>query len=97
MRELVFSPSAREDLRQIVEYVGDAAGVDVAAEVIRRIREKCRLIAETPGTIGTGRDELRSGVRSFAAKPYVLFFRYTDSTVEIIRVLHGRQDVESAF
>ena len=43
------------------------------------------------------RDEVIEGLRSFSVSPYVLFFRYTNSTVEIARVLHERQDVEREF
>lgn len=97
MRHYVLSSSAADDLQNIAEYIRDAAGDEIAARMIRQIREKCRLIAKNPGEIGTSRDELLEGLRSFVVSPYVLFFRYTDSTVEIIRVLHERQDVGDAL
>lgn len=97
MRTYEFSPSAREDLVSIAEFVRDAAGPEIATQLIERVRNKCELLAETPGELGTCRDELADGVRSFYVQPYVLFFRYSTSTVEIVRILHERRDVERAF
>lgn len=65
--------------------------------MLTKIREKCRFIADAPGQIGAIRHEVREGLRSFVVKPYVIFFRYSDSTVEIVRVLHERQDIGRGF
>ena len=97
MRRLVFAPSAQDDLREIARYVQDAAGTTLAAQVIAHLRDKCELLAQTHGEIGTARDEVLKGIRSFPAKPYMLFFRYTVTAVEIVRVLHERQDVGTKF
>ena len=95
-REYVFSPSAAADLRAIAAYARDAAGAEIAEAVVIRIRDKCRILARTPGEIGVARGELVTGVRSFVVSPHVLFFRYTRTSVEIVRVLHERQDVDVA-
>jgi len=97
LRELFFSPSARRDLTEIAEYISRAAGPRIATEVIVRIRDKCGLLADTAGEIGVARFEIRDGVRSFPVPPHVLFFRYGEGEVEIVRVLHARRDVESAL
>jgi toxin ParE1/3/4 len=97
LRRLVFAPSARDDLQGIARYIQDAAGADLAAQVIIHLRDKCQLLAQTPGEIGIIRDEIIEGLGNLSAKPYVLFFRYSDSTVEIVRILHERQDVASKF
>lgn len=97
MRRLFLSPSARRDLAEIAEYIAGAAGPTIATEVIVRIRERCVLLAETPGEIGVDRPEIREGVRSMPVPPHILFFRYRGDEVEIARVLHQRRDVESAL
>jgi toxin ParE1/3/4 len=97
LRTLYFSLAARQDLAEIARYVSDAAGPSTAAFMVIRIRDTCRLIADTPGEIGVVRPEIRAGVRSFPVAPYVLFFRYTADEVEVVRVLHGRRDVEALF
>ncbi len=96
MRTVRFSPSARRDLAEITAHLVDAAGRAIATEVVLRLRSKCDLLAETPGELGTARPELGAAIRSFPVSPHVLFFRYPcDELVEVIRILHERQDVKS--
>ena len=96
MKTVRFSPSARRDLAEIAAHLVDAAGRAIATEVVLRLRSKCELLAETPGELGTARPELGAALRSFPVPPHVLFFRYpSEGVVEVIRILHERQDVES--
>ena len=81
MRKYAFSPSARDDLESIAKYIRDAAGPEMARQLLERLRSKCELLAETSGELGTLRDELADGLRSFYVQPHVLFLP-TD---------HGRQ------
>lgn len=97
MGEYILAPAARDDLASIADYVREAAGEVIATEVIRRIQNKCILLADTPGTIGHARDEIGEGVRSFPAAPYVLYFQYRNESVFVLRILHRRRDVDSAF
>jgi plasmid stabilization system protein ParE len=46
---------------------------------------------------GRVRNEVRPGLRSFAATPHVVFYRVANDTPEIVRVLDGRQDIEEKF
>jgi toxin ParE1/3/4 len=85
------------DLAGIARYVAEAAGPEIAARVVSRIREKCELLAETPGEIGRARPELGAGVRSFPVPPHVLFFRYRDTVLQVIRILHERQDLGASY
>jgi toxin ParE1/3/4 len=97
VREYVFAPSARDDLLDIITYLRDAGGPEVAMNVAARIRDMCRLLAETPGTLGAAREEILPGLRSFPIPPHVLFIRYSEDSVEIVRILHGRRDIDRAF
>lgn len=42
--------------------------------------------------MGVERSDLLLGVRSLSIQSHTLFYRVTTDSVEIIRVLHGRQD-----
>jgi toxin ParE1/3/4 len=46
---------------------------------------------------GRSRNEVRPGLRSFAAAPHVVFYRVVNDRPEIVRVLDGRQDIEEKF
>lgn len=97
MRVVSFSPAARRDLAEITLHIAEAAGPTIAAEVVLRIRSKCRLLADTPGEIGRARPEIREGIRSFPVPPHLIFFRYGDDEVQIVRILHERQDFEGVL
>ena len=43
---------------------------------------------------GTKRDQLRSGLRSFPVGSYMVFYLVIEKGIEIVRVLHGRRDIE---
>lgn len=47
--------------------------------------------------MGRVRDDLRSGLRSFAVGEYVIVYTIEDGDVEILFVFHGRQDIEGQF
>ncbi len=43
------------------------------------------------------RTELIKGMRSIVVHPYLVFYRPGDAVVEIVRVLHGRRDLDAIF
>jgi toxin ParE1/3/4 len=94
LRRLSFAPSARRDLAGISAHIAVAAGPLIASQVVVRIRTRCRLLQETPGEIGRARPELFPAVRSLPVPPHVIFFRYLDREVQVVRILHERQDVD---
>jgi toxin ParE1/3/4 len=94
LRAVRLSLAARRDLAEIAAHIAGAAGRAIAAEVVVRIRAKCELLAETSGEIGTHRPEIREGIRSHPVPPHVIFFRYRDEEVHVVRIFHERQDVE---
>lgn len=97
MREAVLSELAQQDLFDIAAYLKDAAGVEIARAMVERLAAKCTFLATTDGQLGRSRPELQANVRGLPVLPYVLFFRYRDDRVEIVRILHGRRDAEAAF
>ena len=91
-----WSPEAEQDLLAIWSYVAREASPDVADEQLRSLDRACEALAQWPHS-RRGHDELFRGVRSVAVEAYVVFYRMGDSTIEIIRVLHGRRDVDAIF
>lgn len=73
-----------------------------ARKVVRAIRETCRRAGEEPG-LASCRDDLGPGVRSrmVLEYPYRVYFLLTPqrqpASIRVIRILHQRRDVESAF
>jgi toxin ParE1/3/4 len=54
------------------------------------------VIADHP-LAGRSRDELRSGIRSVAVRPHIIFYRLVGGVPEIVRVLDGRRDLDEIF
>lgn len=92
---IVISASAKADLVDLWAYVadGDAAAPD---RVLDRVFEVANKLAEWP-EMGRTRDELVAGLRSFVVGSHVVFYRTRAGKLEIVRVQHGRRDVDALF
>ena len=60
--------------------------------VVDLITDRFLLLSDWP-RLGRARNDLRCGLRSFAAGDYVIFYRITRAGVVIHRVLHGHRDI----
>jgi len=92
-RPIIGSPEARADLSEIWNYYAGRAGRQRADKIVRQIDDALRLIEDHPFA-GRARDEIRPGLRSIASRPYVIFYRMRDDVAEIVRILHGRRDLD---
>jgi toxin ParE1/3/4 len=98
MRKLRFTDDAESNLIEIALYVANESGSrETALQFTERLRAKCRQLAALPGTLGTGRPDLRDDIRSTPCQSYVIFFRYQGDVFEVVNVLHGSRDVVSYF
>src|ERR1700678_3923441 len=95
-RAIVWSPEAEQDLLEIWNYWAREASDTVADDLLRAIAKVCARLEEWPYS-GRKRDELVAGLRSAGARPTVTFYRLRDRTVEIVRVLDGRRDIDTIF
>ena len=95
MKRLLLSTSARSELINIRKYVA-TENKQAANRIIREIKARFETLVKFP-ELGRRRDELKKGMRSFAIKNYVVFYFVTENSVEIVRVLHGAQDIDSIF
>ena len=93
MPRLIFSPSARQDLAEIFNFIARDKPV-AASNWIDLIEEKCKLLAETP-EFGEKRPEYDASIRSSMVGRYVIFYRSIESGIEIVRVISGDRDIRS--
>jgi toxin ParE1/3/4 len=93
---VVWSPEAQADFSAIWDYYFTVAGPSAAREMAQQIGRVAAFLQEYPYR-GRAREELRLGLRSMAATPYVIFYRVRDGTAELIRILDGRRDVDEIF
>lgn len=89
--QLVIAPTAKTDLKDIYQYGLRQWGQTLSESYLENVKEQLWMLTEQP-KIGIERSELLLGIRSLPIESHTLFYRVTSDTVEIIRVLHSRQD-----
>ncbi len=95
MRRLKVSRQAREDLKDIVRYVG--RDKPAAAHRLRETLEDAfGLLAHEP-LVGEARQDIGTDVRMFSVASYVIFFRASESEAVIARVIHGGRDASKSW
>jgi toxin ParE1/3/4 len=93
---ILWSPEALADIDHLWDYYVQAAGPSTADRILREIAKAVAVMGDFP-LAGRARDEIRSGLRSLAVTPQIVFYRLKDDRPEIVRVLDGRQDIEEIF
>jgi toxin ParE1/3/4 len=93
---VIWSPEAVADIEHLWEYYAQAAGRGTADRILREIAKAVAVLDDFPAA-GRARDEIRTGLRSLAATPQIVFYRLKDGRPEIVRVLDGRRDIDEIF
>ncbi|MDA1076858.1 MAG: type II toxin-antitoxin system RelE/ParE family toxin [Proteobacteria bacterium] len=88
---LLIAPAAKVDLKDIYQFGLRQWGQTQSVSYLETLKKKFWSLTEHP-LMGTERPELLAGIRSLPIESHILFYRVTSASVEIIRVLHGRQD-----
>lgn len=92
MKALVFSPAAETDIDGIWDYSTDNWGPDQADRYTDKIRDACDALA--CGQKQGRTVDVRPGYLKHLCGSHVIFFRDHGDRLEIIRVLHSKQDTE---
>jgi toxin ParE1/3/4 len=96
-------PLAIRDLADIAVYLAEESGSDdLAFRFLDAAEASFAKLAAMPamGVAREYRDPELEGVRMWRITgfdDYLIFYRPAESGVEIIRVLHGKRDIESLF
>ena len=91
MKVLVFSPAAKMDLEHIWDHSVEIWGLDQADRYLDEIRDACFGLASGDRR---GRPvDVRAGHLKYATGVHMVYFRDHVDRLEVIRILHQRQDV----
>jgi len=88
---LIIAPAAKNDLKETYQYGLRQWGQSQSESYLTTIKKQFWLLTQQP-LMGTERSELLPDTKSLPIESHTLFYRVTANRVEIIRVLHGRQD-----
>ena len=97
MARIVRRPRARQDLSEIWRYIADDSGEPRADKYLRRLNDVITYVAQQP-LMGYARPEIQEeGIRSFVAESHVIFYIALADGIELVRVIHGSQDLEKVW
>ncbi len=89
---LVFTPAAKADLKEIYRYGLQQWGQDQSLRYLEKLKNKLWSLTDLP-LMGVERSALVVGMLSLSVESHIVFYQVTvNHQVEIIRVLHARQD-----
>lgn len=86
------SPRAEIDLTSIWDFIAED-NVKAADALLVRIEAAFDMLVENP-LAGRAREDLALTLRSFPMGSYIIFYIPVSNGIEVVRVLHGRQDIE---
>jgi plasmid stabilization system protein ParE len=95
MAKLRYSPEARSDLAEIKEYIGvSLENPGAASRMVTRIAKQIRELERFPeiGTPLSAIADIETNYRFIVCRGYLVFYRFEQNRVYIIRVLHGRRN-----
>ncbi|MFQ4144497.1 type II toxin-antitoxin system RelE/ParE family toxin [Chlorogloeopsis sp. ULAP02] len=95
MNRFIISTQAALDLENIWNYVAKN-NPRSADKLFDRLREKFAKLAKLP-QMGERRENLAISLRSFPVGNYLIFYRTIYEGIEIVRIIHGSQDIEQIF
>ena len=87
------SPQAEVDLFAIWDFIG-ADSARSADALINQIEAAFDMLAATP-LAGRARGDLVRDLRSFPVGNYIIFYLPRPDGIEVLRVVHGRQDIDA--
>jgi toxin ParE1/3/4 len=98
-RRIILRPAVAEDLQRQVEYMDEQSNHEVSDRYLQSVLDVLDGIAQMPGT-GVPRGSLNSRLSNLRMRSvpgfanHLIFYHAVDGAVEIIRILHGAQDVD---
>jgi toxin ParE1/3/4 len=90
----LITKKAVADLDEIWLYTVEKWSVAQADRYYSLIFDEIDNICGHPAS-GKSMDHIRKGYRASKVKSHLLFYRLADETVEIIRILHERMDIDN--
>lgn len=91
--KLIYSPQARDDLREIKAYIRDNLQNPSAAEnVTRKILKNCSLLKENPllGAELRGKVNKETDLRYLIINQHIAFYKVENSVIRVIRIRDAR-------
>ena len=93
---LRFTVGGQTNFRHLLAHTDKTWGTDQAAEYEDEIFATLDVLRGYPA-IGFARPDLTLGCRAHPVKRHMIYYRVIDDTLEVLRILHQRQDTVGQF
>mgnify|MGYP006288324153 CR=1 FL=1 len=93
MSRVILSPRAKLDLSEIWDYTVSQWGGDQAEKYVRELWSAMENAASDP-TKSVDIGDVRRDYRKSRGGSHVIFFKFTDDGIDVVRILHQRMDFE---
>ena len=90
----VISKKAISDLEEIWLYTVEKWSIEQADRYYNLIFDEINFICKDINA-GKSMEHVRNGYRASKVKSHYIFYRVLNNTIEIIRILHERMDIEN--
>lgn len=90
--KVVRTAQADEDLIGIWVYIAER-NPSAADQILDTLDQRCQHLDRHPLS-GVARDDILPGIRHLIAGRYLTLYRIADDTIDILRVLHGRRQID---
>jgi len=90
MSQVVFHPSARQDLLDIETYIAEDNLIE-AETFVAFLEHECEVISEYP-RMGVARPDLALHIRMFPVRDYLIFYQPIEDGIEVIHIIHASRD-----
>ncbi len=103
MNKIVKSNAAKTDLDNLAVYLQQQGSPELAVRFLRSANQTFEQLASMPGLAGhweTASNPTLADLRVWQVKGFpnhLIFYREIPDGIEVIRVLHGSQDIEGVF
>ena len=91
MRKIHLHALAENDLIGIWQYSVEEWDVAQADKYLDELDSGIRMLADNP-ELGAKRDYVREGYRVLSINRHAIYYAVTQTTIHIVRVLHGQMD-----
>lgn len=86
--------SANADVETIWTWIA-TKNIKAAEELLDRFETILEMLVRNPHA-GRPRPDLGHNLRSFAVESYIIFYISHSGGIDVVRVMHGRQDISPA-
>jgi toxin ParE1/3/4 len=95
MNRCILSPNALRDLNDISSYFAQQ-NIEAGERILALFTEKCTKLIGFPN-MGKSYEFLRAGTRGIPLESYIIFYRFIETDIIILRVVSGRQNLVDLF